>query len=411
MPFWINLRIKKGKEDPMRKCERYGKASLPRPDGAMIWVHAASMGESQSALPLIEKWLEIFPQLHILLTTGTVTSAQNIATKLPERAFHQYVPWDVPWIMKRFLKHWTPDMVCFVDSELWPNSIAMISESSVPFTLLNGRISPRSAKRWHKARGSCEWLLQHFTHIFAKSAEDAKRFSNLGATNPISFGNMKFSSPPLLSDSKSCGELVSTISNRPVWLAASTHDGEETLIGDIHAHLRDSFQGLLTIIVPRHEHRGDEVCALLESQGLHVAQRSKQMQILPDTDVYVADTMGELGVFYRLASIVFVGGSLVPHGGQNPFEPARLDCAILYGPHMHNFNEFCSELEGASAAIPVTDNTHLQEELEKLMRDHDVQNQLANAASATVQKNLNVIDHIYDALLDDVTAIIEKHDA
>ncbi len=408
-PLWLLWREKKGKEEAIRRCERYGKASLPRPDGALLWVHAASMGEAQSVLPLIERWLKTHTDVHILLTTGTVTSARHVVGKLPERAFHQYVPLDIPWMVQRFLNHWQPDMVMFVDSELWPNTINAIGARDIPLNLLNGRISERSAKRWHKARQSCEQLLQHFTHIFAKSEEDAKRFANLGASNPVSFGNMKFSSPPLPADPKCCGELIHQIADRPVWLAASTHEGEEKMIGDIHRELRDAFDGLLTIIVPRHEHRGDAICQILEQDGLQVSQRSKQMHVLPDTDIYVADTMGELGVFYRIASIVFVGGSLVPHGGQNPFEPARLDCAILYGPHMHNFNEFCSELESNEAAIRVNDTQELQTRLETLLRDHDAQHKLASAALDTVQKNLNVIDRLEDALVDDIKEIIAHY--
>ncbi len=398
IPFYLRLRLKQGKEDPLRMQERLGKASLPRPSSPLIWIHAASMGESQSVMPLIHRWAKDHPELHILMTTVTTTSAKHVTGKLPETSFHQYAPVDTPLSVSRFLKHWKPQLVCFVDSELWPNTITAIAKRDIPYVLLNGRISETSARRWQRARNYCEELLSAFTHIFAKSKEDATRFINLGAKNPVSFGNIKFSSPPLKSDSRAMGELTSLIGGRTTWLAASTHAGEEEVVATIHQNLKESFTDLLTMIVPRHSRRGTEIRQLLETKQLHVAQRSLGEPITPDTDIYIADTMGELGIFYRIADIVFVGGSLVPHGGQNPFEPAMLDCAILYGSHMDNFCEFCQELERACAAMPVADETKLQEILEKLLRDQDARTELAQTALEVVEHNKDVLDRIYQAL-------------
>ncbi len=409
LPFYLRWRVKQGKEEPLRMKERFGKASLPRPDTPLIWVHAASMGESQSVMPLVRRWAEAFPQVHILMTTVTVTSARHVVTRLPENAFHQFAPLDTPLAIRRFLKHWQPDMACFVDSELWPNMIVTIHAFGIPLALLNGRISDSSAQRWHKVRAFSEQLLQCFTHIFAKSDEDTRRFANLGAVNPVSFGNMKFSSPPLPSDSKLMGELIGEIGGRPVWLAASTHEGEEIMIGEIHSHLQEAFPGLLSIIVPRHNTRGDTIREALEMQELRVVQRSRKETIKAHTDVYIADTMGELGIFYRMASIVFIGGSLVPHGGQNPLEAARLDCAILYGAHMDNFREFCTELEQAGAAIPVRDQSHLRESLETLLRDQGKQDEMAQAALDVVERNKHVIDHIHEALSPTILHAIETY--
>ncbi|NET71220.1 MAG: 3-deoxy-D-manno-octulosonic acid transferase [Sphaerospermopsis sp. SIO1G2] len=398
LPLHLRWRAYKGKEERLRLAERMGHASVPRPSTPLIWVHAASMGESQSVLPLIKQWIRSYPEMRLLLTTVTVTSAKYVATKLPPHAFHQYAPLDTPQAVRRFLDHWQPDMVCFVDSELWPNLLMETHARDIPMILLNGRISVRSAARWHYVRPLCEALLTRFTHIFAKSDEDARRFTNLGAKHVKNIGNMKFSSPPLTYDSKQMHHLSALIGNRPVWLAASTHPDEERMIGEIHAELRQTFDELLTIIVPRHSQRGDEIRRMLEMQALSVAQRSRMEQLHDTTDIYVADTMGELGIFYRLASIACIGGSLVPHGGQNPFEAAHLDCAIVYGPHMDNFLEFCQELERASAALPVRDAAHLHDTIDALLRDHTQQEKMAAAAQHVVSQNQDVITRLDEAL-------------
>jgi 3-deoxy-D-manno-octulosonic-acid transferase len=352
------------------------------------------MGESQSVLPLIEALLKEHENLHILVTTGTVTSAKNMASRLPERAFHQYVPVDLEFSVGQFLSHWKPDMVFWVESELWPNLLLMTKEQQIPVILLNGRISRQSAERWHRWPDMIAQILSCFSLILAKSDEDASRFRNLGALQVRSEGNLKFSAPALDADPKITAEIVGKIGDRPAWLAASTHQGEEEIAGEIHKQLSEQFPSLLTVIVPRHNTRGAEIAASLEEKKLNVAQRSKDEAITHETDVYVADTMGELGVFYRIAGIAFVGGSLVPHGGQNPFEPARLDCAILYGPHMEN----CRELELSHAAIRVKDQTELAEKLEELLRDHEKQEELAKAALTAVKEKNEVLGRVQEVI-------------
>ena len=410
-PLWLKLRTSRQKEDAARRSERYGKSVLPRPKGALIWFHAASMGESQSVMPLIHEWLDTYPNIHILLTTGTVTSAQYVARRLPERAMHQYMPLDVPWMVKRFLSHWKPNIISFVDSEIWPNMFREIGKTNAYFTLLNARISKTSLKRWKKAPEFINNLLAYCDNIYAKSDEDVQHFKMLGAKNVITYGNLKFSSPPLTADSRVTSELLHIISDRPVWLAASTHEGEEEILGDVHHYIKESFPNILTIIVPRHNIRGNEICEMLEGKLLQVSQRSKHMDILKDTDIYVADTMGELGIFYRIAAITFIGGSLVNHGGQNPFEPARLDCAILYGPHMHNFNEFCVELERNKAAMQVKDAHELKNAVINLLRDHKQQETLAQAALATVEANKDVISHINKAFAQPIQSAINSYES
>ncbi len=409
LPIYLKRRAAAGKEEPLRMGERFGRTAVPRPQGPMLWIHAASMGESQSVLPLILAWLEAYPALRILLTTVTVTSARHIIRHLPERAMHQYAPLDTPFAVKRFLTHWRPDMACMVDSELWPNMLTALNKRQLPALLLNGRISERSARRWRYARPLMKRLLGCFTHLYAKSDEDALRFAEFGATHAVSFGNLKFSAPPLSADAETLASFRHLAGERPRWLAASTHPGEEAIVMKIHAALKEEAVGLLTVIVPRHSKRGDEVRAAAEAAGLKVAQRSRGEDIREDTDLYLADTMGELGLFYRLCPLTFVGGSLVPHGGQNPLEPARLGCAIVYGPHMHNFTEACEALEARNAARVVPDAETLQAEVLRLLRDVRARHELAEAAGKVMQANADVQQRLMAALAPDLDRVIASY--
>ncbi len=398
LPLYLRVRAWRGKEDPSRMQERFGRASLPRPHGTLLWFHAASMGEALSVIPLIRRIGETYPDVRFLLTTVTVTSAKMAVERLPNTAVHQFTPVDTPQSIRRFLKHWKPDMALWVESELWPNMILMTEKTGCPMFLLNARISERSMRRWFRFRNVASTMMRAFTLILAKSETDARRFKNLGATRVEQRGNLKFSAPPLEANSKATGELVAQTGDRPLWLASSTHPGEETIVASVHQSLKESFPALLSIIVPRHSHRGDDIVAGLKDSGLQVAQRSHKEPITQETDIYVADTMGELGLFYRVAGIVFMGGSLVPHGGQNPFEPARLDCAILYGPHMDNFTEFCMELEAVQGAIRVPSAAELGAHVSDLLRDHDWEEEIARAAYKAVQDNQQVIEQVLEAL-------------
>jgi len=398
LPLYLKERARRGKEDLSRMGERFGRVTLPRPPGRLFWFHASSMGESLSVLPLIKELSARYPDTRFLLTTVTVTSARMAAQRLPEAAIHQFAPVDTPQALRRFLAQWKPDAAFWVESELWPNMVLMTKKTGCPLFLINARISERSMKRWFRFRMLAQAMLESFTLILAKSEEDARRFRNLGAEHVEVKGNLKFSAPPLEADSKVTGEILSRIGDRPVWLAASTHPGEEAIVASIHQRLKESFPTLLSIVVPRHSRRGDEIASGLRESGLVAAQRSKQEDILPETDIYVADTMGELGVFYRIAGIVFIGGSLVPHGGQNPFEPARLDCAILYGPHMENFTEFCVELEAVQGAVRVASATELGARIGDLLRDHDREEALAKAAMKAVAQNQQVTQKVLESL-------------
>ncbi|MDA0782270.1 MAG: 3-deoxy-D-manno-octulosonic acid transferase [Rickettsiales bacterium] len=389
--LYLFKRKKTGKEDSKRFPERLGYPAFPRPEGTLVWVHAASVGEALSVLPIIKKLSDSNEDTNFLLTTGTTTSAKLIESRLPDKAFHQFVPVDMPLAVRRFLKHWKPDLALWVESELWPNLVTQTGKKC-KMILVNGRISDNSYRKWLRYKSLGQQILRCFTLTLPQSKLDAERFEALGAGNVKYFGNIKFDAPALPSDSQKMGELVSQVGERPVWLASSTHENEEVIIANIHKELKEENPNLLTIIAPRHPKRMAEIVKDIKETGLNIAVRSKEEPIEEETDIYIADTLGELGIFYRLVSIVFIGGSLVDKGGQNPLEAARLDCTIIYGPYMDNFKEIKHELEEAEAVICVNNKSDLKNTIEELIKDHERQDELAKSARKLVDEKAGVLD-------------------
>lgn len=383
LKLYLYRRKNLGKEDKKRFPERLGYASMQRPEGKVIWFHCASVGESVSVYPLINKLAEANKDVHFLLTTGTVTSAKMAKTKLPENAFHQFVPADMPTGVKRFLKHWKPDLSIFVESELWPNLLTEAAKVN-QVILINGRVSDNSFAKWSKYKATSAKLLQSFSFILAQSKIDQERFIKLGHDDVRYIGNLKFDTPALPADSQKMGELVNQIGERKVWLAASTHSNEEEMIGIIHKEIKEEHSDLLTIIVPRHINRMGEIAGEMKKLELNCSVRSKGDKIEKNTDIYIADTMGELGIFYRLVSLVFIGGSLVPRGGQNPLEAAKLDCSIIFAEHMFNFNEIRSQMIERKAAISLQGADELKITLQELIKDNEKQADLAKHAKDLV---------------------------
>jgi 3-deoxy-D-manno-octulosonic-acid transferase len=334
VPFALRRRMARGKEDVARLGERLGRASLPRPQGQLIWIHGASMGETMAVLPLIDELLKASNRT-VLVTSGTVTSAKLMADRLPPGAIHQFAPVDTPSAAKRFLNHWKPDVGLFVESEIWPNMLSGARKRGVKLALINGRMSARSFKGWRYARKTASKILSFYDLCLAQDDETAERLRKLGARNVEVSGNLKADAPPLPADENKLAALRHAIGERPVLLAASTHPGEDETILPAYDILKAKFPGLLAIIVPRHAERGPEIAMLCGMRA--VVRRALGAEPAADTAIYIADTMGELGLFYRVAQFVFMGGSLVPHGGQNPLEPARLQLAVLAGPHTENF--------------------------------------------------------------------------
>lgn len=406
--LYLLYRRKKGKEDPVRYRERLGYASSPRPAGCVVWVHAASVGESLSVLPLVQQLCERFPEIHVLITTGTVTSADLIAKRLPDRAFHQFNPVDKLSAVRHFLSHWRPNVALWVESELWPISVSETSRQC-PMVLINGRMSERSFAMWQKwPRLACH-MVSKFSLILPQSETDAERYKTFHARKVKYIGNIKFDAAPLPSDPQKAGELINIIGDRPVWLAASTHSGEEIAIAKTHQYVQRKIKDVLTIIVPRHASRGEDIQKDINDYDNHIALRSVKDSFTKDTNIYIADTMGELGIFYRLASVVFVGGSLVPHGGQNPLEPARLECGIVFGPHMENFEQIQNELLDAHGAVRIEDGEQLPDVIQELLSDRSKQDKLAQNAEKVVESKNGIIRQNIDEISPFVDKALNKN--
>jgi 3-deoxy-D-manno-octulosonic-acid transferase len=393
---YLLWRGSRGKESRSRLNERLGFASQKRPQGSLAWLHGASVGESLSLIPLIERMQSA--GFNVLLTTGTVTSANLAAKRMPAGTIHQFLPLDVPRFVKRFLDHWQPDIVIFAESELWPNFISTLHQRDLPLILVNARLSPRSFVRWQKAPSLIAHLLSGIDMVLAQTANDAARLMQLGATRVVVTGNLKFDSPAPPVHAEDLAYLTGLIGTRPLWVAASTHPGEEEILLDVHQALSLRFTNLLTIIVPRHPQRGADILKHVDAHKLRGALRSAGGQPIRDVQIYIADTMGELGLFYRLAGLIFMGGSLVSRGGQNPIEPAKLGSAIVYGSHVHNFAEVYQILAEARGAVQVKDKEQLAEVLTGLLSDSGKFRMMARAAFDAVEQRAGATRNVMRAI-------------
>lgn len=393
---YIKKRLANGKEDKQRFNERTGRPKLKRPAGKLVWLHGASVGESISMLPLIHKILETYPDAHVMVTTGTVTSADVMNKRLPERAFHQFIPIDNPIFTTRFIKHWQPDVALWFESEFWPAMLSSIKRKNIPLILINGRISNKSFKRWQQFDFICKELLACFSLCLGQSEEDAYRLQVLGAQNTMCLGNLKYAGLPLPIDEDKKKEISKQIGKRTFWLASSTHNDEEVRIAKVHKRLKEKFPGLLTLIAPRHPQRGREIKEEIEKLGLKAALRSANEKITPTIDIYIADTIGEMGLWYDLANIVFIGGSLIPHGGQNFIEPSRMRDAVIVGPHMHNFTDAMNRAKKADAVIQVTDTVELEEIIAQLLENKDLLDAKRSLAYNWANSEAKVLDGIMD---------------
>jgi 3-deoxy-D-manno-octulosonic-acid transferase len=392
----IKRRLKQGKEDPARIGERRGMSRVIRPHGPLIWIHGASVGEVLAAAALIERLRAL--NLQILLTSGTVTSAAIVAKRFRADVIHQYIPYDSPRYVARFLDHWRPSLALFIESDLWPNLILSSAARRLPLVLINGRMSHRSFPRWRRISGTISALLGRFEVCLAQSQLDAERFAALGGRNVIATGNLKLDVPAPPADAAKLERLMSVTRGRPIIVAASTHPGEEETLLEAHRALVRFFPSLLSVIVPRHPDRGDAIARLIAASGLHVALRSREELPIATTDIYVADTMGELGLFYRLAPIVFMGGSLVPRGGQNPIEAIKLGASIVHGPHVFNFTDVYEALDGAGGARRADTQQALVKQLGQLLADPSARELSVGAAERVIEQLGGALDRTLLAL-------------
>jgi 3-deoxy-D-manno-octulosonic-acid transferase len=379
----LRYRLRRGKEHPQRMGERRGQASVARPKGPLVWLHGASVGELISILPLIDCLCQ--RDVAVLVTAGTVTAAEVAARRLPKGAIHQFVPLDTPQYAGRFLNHWKPDLALIVESDLWPNLILASGRRKIPLIIINGRISERSFRRWRLAPRSIATLLGCFDLCLAQSSEDAGRYADLGAPRYLTTGNLKLDVPAPPADASKLWMMQTAVGVRPIVVAASTHPGEEELVIETHRRLKPSFPSLLTILAPRHPERGPAVAATAQAAGLALALRSRGEMPDRSTEIYIADTLGELGLFYRIAPVVFMGGSLVGHGGQNPIEAAKLGAAILHGPHVWNFAEIYTALDAARGAEQVSNVDQLTARIGAWLKDTEARGRTAQTGKRLME--------------------------
>lgn len=398
-PRVLDYRAQRGKEDPSRRPERLGEARRPRPEGLLAWVHAASVGETIAVLPLIDRLCAARPDISVLVTTGTVTSAAIAAARLGPRALHQYAPIDSPQAAHKFLDHWRPDLAVFTESEIWPNLILSTSGRGIPLALVNARMSARSGRRWKRRRKLAQQLFGRFNIVLAQSDKLARHFAHLGAPRVIDAGNLKIDAPPPPVDRAELQRLREIFGARPLLVAASTHPGEEAIVAQAHRRLRLRQDGVATIIAPRHPERGTAIAEELKALGFRVAQRSAGQKPGPETDIYLADTIGELGLFYALGSAVLLGGSLVPHGGQNPIEAIRHDCVVMTGPSTHNFADIYGALRKAGGIADVTGVEDLTETAFLLLQDEARRRAMQAAAQRALADMGGALDKTVQALL------------
>ncbi len=400
----LRRRLRQGKELPGRLAERLGIDPSRRPEGRLIWLHAASVGETLSLLPLLDTLCQADPTLQLLLTTGTV-NAQRLASqrldgnRSDRRILCRFIPLDLPRWINRFLDHWRPDLAVLVESELWPNLIAGCVRRRIPLALLNARMSARSASRWMRAGFIARRLLGAFDWITARSEQDAARFRMLGAVSVEHDGDLKWAAAALPVDADEQGRLRAVLGNRPVWLAASTHDGEEDMVARLHGVLSARHPRLLTLVAPRHPERGRAVAALLGG----APRRSAGQDPEPAHGFWVCDTLGELGLFYRLAGIVLLGNSLDgvrgPGGGHNPLEPARLGCAIASGPHAQNFEADMARLQAAGALAILPDIDACETWLDAMLSHPDQRQAMADTAHALSDAAVGLPERLASRLL------------
>lgn len=382
-----------GKEDRRRRNERIGYASAPRPRGPLVWVHSASVGETLALIPLMRELYR--REIHVLLTTGTVTSAELVKTRLGDQVIHQYVPIDLKFPVKRFLRYWRPDACITAESEIWPTTVMELDRHKIPQIRVNARISDRSFGRWQRHNRVAELLFGRMSLVVAQSEVDAERYRDLGAWPVLVSGNLKGDTDPPPFDPSLVESYKQQIGNRRAWAAISTFEGEEKAAAKIHKALK-ARNGQLTIIVPRHPERADEIEGMLHDMGLVVARRSRGDALTEETDIFLGDSIGEMGLYLRLTEVAFVGRSLTGEGGQNPLEPAMVGCAVLSGSRVDNFRDAYANLVHKGGAKIVRDAEMLAKAVHYLLSNdvarrkmidagHEAVEEMRGALSATVK--------------------------
>ncbi|MEO0633193.1 MAG: 3-deoxy-D-manno-octulosonic acid transferase [Pseudomonadota bacterium] len=401
----VTRKLIRAGQPALRAHERLGHGTVARGLGPLMWFHGASVGEVKSVLPLLHHLTENDGPQQILLTSGTATSAQAIEGRLPAGAVHQFAPLDGTGPLTRFFKHWRPDLCILVESELWPNLLDQCAQRGVPVALLNARLSDRSAQGWRRYPDTTRYVLRGIRSAHCQDRRTRDNLRAMGLRNAEVGVNLKSLVSPGKIDPGQRSTLRDTLGNRPVWLAASTHPGEEEVILRAHTHLLARHPDLCLIIAPRHPERGDGIAKTIRDTGLRLARRSAGHNLVSDTQVYLADTLGEMDLWYDLSPIVFVGGSFSDVGGHTPYEPAAAGAAILHGPRFANFTEAYAAFRDAEAAVEVNDEDGLTRALDELLTHADRVATLAENARPLAQDGATVLPAIAAGL----TALARKH--
>lgn len=397
----LQRRLRAGKEVAGRVDERFGNSGLPRPDGPLIWMHAASIGETQSLLGLIPALLAKDAKLSILVTSTTATSARLLERDLPARAMHQFSPIDTPGAVRRFLDHWKPSVAVWVESEIWPRMLVETKARGIPMMLINARVSAKTIERYKWAARTARVLFSKFDRILAQDQKTFELLEGISLDGPSLHltGSLKEELAPQLKPGHDLDALRSAISGRRVWVAASTHPGEEEVLLNAHRRVGDD---ALLILVPRHPERGSALVQEMRDAGWIVAQRSKGEAIKPNTQIYLADTIGEMGLWYRLSEISFIAGSIANIGGHNPFEPILLNSAVISGSQVGNFAEVYAALDHANAALRADTDVEISEAVIALFDKVKRSEQVASAR-AYLASQASITPHVRDHILDCMT--------
>mgnify|MGYP001417170561 CR=1 FL=1 len=399
-PLIIIIRLVKKKEDPKRFKEKFCYFSKKRTKGKLIWLHGASVGEILSVIPLIEKFEKNKKIGQILLTSNTLSSSKIISNFKFKKTIHQFLPIDTNYHSQKFLEYWKPSVATFIDSEIWPNMITNIKKRNINLILLNGRITDRSFKRWKIFSSSAKMLFQKFDACFSSSLKSHNYLKSLGAKKVKYIGNLKFSQTEQneeLLDKK----INNFFSSKKIWSAASTHDTEEKVCAIVHKKLKIKYKNLVTIIIPRHIHRTNKIIDNLKNLNLKIHLHDSNKKIEKDTDIYLVNSFGKTKSFFKFCKIVFLGGSMIPHGGQNPLEAARYGCKILHGPNIWNFLEIYSLLNNYKVSDKVKNINQLSFKVEKMLNNKN--------SSKKIQLKIKEIGNkILNSTLSEINVFINK---
>ena len=379
-PFFLFLRKLKKKEHSIRYKEKLSQINAPRSEGFLIWFHVASVGEAMSILPLIENFEQNEKIKRILITSITVSSAEVLKKKFNKntKVIHQFLPFDILKYVKKFLKHWSPNLSIFIDSEIWPNLIFQIKERNIPLLMVNGRITKKTFSRWKFLKNFSKKIFEKFDLCIVANNETENYLKILGAQNIKNYGNLKFANTKLNSNNNLNSAFLNKIKNRKIWCAASTHPSEEIFCAKTHLMLKKNYNNILTIIIPRHVDRIKTINDELSNLNLTISLFSKFDQMNIDTDILLIDSYGETSKFYNISKCVLLGKSLIKSstndGGQNPIEPSRLGCKIFHGPNVSNFTEIYEYLKSLGVADQVSSPEELNQSLVKEFKEDKANN-------------------------------------